>query len=350
MTTEAEPRVFRTPVPPPSIRGLRIRHFAGPGDYAGMNDAANASRLADGDDFITPLEGFASFYDHLVNCDRDRDLLIVVVDGRIVGYGRTSWALEDRGEAEAEGEAGAVRVHQTICFLRPDWRRKGIGRTMLAALIGRIEELRAELPPVTRIEAEAIGDVAVGGLEPLLQLFGFEPIRFGYQMLRPTLEDQPDAPLPAGLEIREVRDEHLRAIWDAADEAFRDGNGYRPSTEDDFQVFIADPLQADRTLWRVAWDGDEVAGQVRGYINAEANAAMGTNRGWVENISVRRPYRHRGLARALINETFKVLRARGATEGVLGVDATNPTGALRVYESMGFAPIRESRTYRKPIG
>jgi mycothiol synthase len=346
MTTKAEPRVFRTPIAPPPIPGLRIRHFAGSGDYAGMNDAANASRLADGDDFITPLEGFASFYDHLVNCDRDRDLLIVEVDGRIVGYGRTSWALEDG----AGGEAGAVRVHETICFLRPEWRRKGIGRTMLAALIARIEEMRAELPPVPRVEAEAFGEVAGGALEPLLRPFGFEPIRYGYQMLRPTLDDQPDAPLPPGLEIREVRNEHIRAIWDAADEAFRDGNGYRPGTEDDFQVFLADPLQADRSLWRVAWDGDEVAGQVRGYINAEANAAMGTNRGWVENISVRRPYRHRGLARALINETFKVLRARGASEGVLGVDATNPTGALRVYESMGFAPISESRTYRKPIG
>ena len=345
MTTEAEPRAFRTPVAPPPIPGLRIRHFAGPGDYTGMNDTANASRLADGDDFITPLEGFASFYDHLVNCDRDRDLLLVEVDGRIVGYGRTSWALEDG----ADGEVDAVRVHETICFLRPEWRRKGIGRTMLAALIGRIEEMRAALSPAARVEAEAFGDVAAGGLEPLLRPFGFEPIRYGYQMLRPTLDDQPDAPMPAGLEIREVRDEHLRAIWDAADEAFRDGNGYRPSTEDDYQVFLADPLQADRSLWRVAWDGDAVAGQVRGFINAEANAAMGTNRGWVENISVRRPYRHRGLARALINETFKVLRARGVTEGVLGVDATNPTGALRVYESMGFAPISESRTYRKPI-
>jgi ribosomal protein S18 acetylase RimI-like enzyme len=345
MTTEAEPRAFPTPIAPPPIPGLVIRHVVAPADYAGMNDAANASRLADGDDFITPLEGFATFYDHLVNCDRDRDVLVVEVEGGIVGYGRTAWALEDG----ADGEVGSVRVHETICFLHPEWRRRGIGRTMLAALIGRVEEMRTELPPVPRVEVEAFGNVADGGLEPLLRPFGFEPIRYGFQMLRPSLEDQPDAPLPAGLEIREVRGEHLRAIWDAADEAFRDGNGYRPATEDDYQVFLADPLQQERSLWRVAWDGDQVAGQVRGFINADANREMGTSRGWVENISVRRPYRHRGLARALMNATFKVLRERGMTEGVLGVDATNPTGALRVYESMGFHPIRESRTYRKPI-
>ena len=343
MTTEAEPRPFPTPIAPPDIPGLRFRHWAGPADYPGMNDAANASRMTDGDDFITPVEGFASFYDHLVNCDRARDLVLVEVHGTIVGYGRTLW----RDEGVAPGE---LRVHEVFCFLRPEWRRKGIGRAMHAALAARAAEVSAELPAVEQTEIEVWGAVGDGGIEALARSFGFQPIRYGYQMLRPNLDDQPDAPLPEGLEIRDVREEDLRAIWEAADEAFRDGNAYQPGTEDDYQVFLADPLQQDRSIWRVAWDGDQVAGQVRGFINADANAALGTRRGWVENISVRRPYRHRGLARALMNETIRILRERGMTEGALGVDATNPTGALRVYESMGFAPISESRTYRKPLG
>jgi GNAT superfamily N-acetyltransferase len=342
MTTRSAPRPFRTPLAPPAIPGLVVRHFAGPTDYPAMNDAANRSRMADGDDFITPVEGFASFYDHLVNCDRERDVLVAEVGGRIQGYGRTFW--------HGEGEDDGLRVHEVFCFLAPEWRRKGLGRTMHAALAARAAEVSAGLPVVERVELEISGSVGDGGLDALARMFAFSPIRYGYQMLRPTLDDQPDAPLPEGLEIREVEDRHLRQIWEAADEAFRDGNGYRPGTEDDYQVFLADPLQQDRGLWRVAWDGDAVAGQVRGFINADANAALGTRRGWVENISVRRPYRHRGLARALMNETFKVLRARGMTEGALGVDATNPTGALRVYESMGFAPISASRTYRKPLG
>ncbi len=282
-----------------------------------------------------------------MNCDRERDMLVVEVDGRIVGYARTYWELEERSKDDADGP---VRVHETICFLRPEWRRKGIGRSMLAALIGRAEAMQAELPPVARAEIEAYGEDGDGSHERMVRRFGFEPIRYGFQMLRPTLDDQPDAPMPDGLEIRDVQEEHLRPIWEAADEAFRDGNGYRPGTEDDYQVFVDDPMQSDRSLWRVAWDGDQVAGQVRGYINADANATLGTTRGWVENISVRRPYRHRGLARALINATFHALRERGMTEGVLGVDATNPTGALRVYESMGFQPTSRSTTYRKRLG
>lgn len=342
MTTSPHPRPFPAPIAPPPIPGLVVRHFAGPDDYPGMNDAANASRMADGDDFITPLDGFANFYDHLVNCDRDRDVLIVEVNGLIVGYGRTLWYAEESPDAD-------LRIHEVFCFLRPDWRRQGIGRAMHAALAARAAEVSTELPAVDRVEVEISGSVSDGGLDALARSFDFTPIRYGFQMIRPTLDDQPDAPMPPDLEVREVEDGHLRRIWEAADEAFRDGNGYRPGTEEDYQVFLADPLQRDRSLWRVAWDGDEVAGQVRGFINEDANAALGTTRGWVENISVRRPYRHRGLARALMNETFRVLRVRGMTEGALGVDATNPTGALRVYESMGFAPVNESRTYRKPL-
>jgi ribosomal protein S18 acetylase RimI-like enzyme len=168
-------------------------------------------------------------------------------------------------------------------------------------------------------------------------------------MVRPNLDPQPDAPMPAGLEIREVQPEHLRAIFDAADEAFRDEWGYRPATEADWELFLTDPLNADRALWRIAWDGDQVAGQVRSFINAEENERFGQKRGWVENIGVRRPWRKRGLARALIASSIDALRERGMTEGALGVDTENQSGALRLYESVGFRPVSHSTVYRKAI-
>jgi ribosomal protein S18 acetylase RimI-like enzyme len=102
-------------------------------------------------------------------------------------------------------------------------------------------------------------------------------------------------------------------------------------------------------LWRIAWDGDEVAGQVRGFINADENARFGQKRGWVESISVRRPWRKRGLAHALIASTIDALRERGMTEGALSVDTQNVSGALRLYESVGFRPVNKSSVYRKPM-
>ena len=88
---------------------------------------------------------------------------------------------------------------------------------------------------------------------------------------------------------------------------------------------------------------------VRGYINKDENELLGRWRGWVENISVRRPYRRRGLARALIGLTIRALRERGMTDGALGVDTENPSGALRLYESCGFAAVTREAVYRKPL-
>jgi ribosomal protein S18 acetylase RimI-like enzyme len=168
-------------------------------------------------------------------------------------------------------------------------------------------------------------------------------------MVRPNLDDLAPAPLPDGLEIREVRPEHLPAIWAAHVEAMRDHWGAVEPDDATYQQFLTDPMTSDSSLWRVAWDGDEVAGQVRSFINPEENARRGTRRGHTEFISVRRPWRRRGLARALIAASFPLLRARGMTEATLGVDTENPSGAFRVYESCGFVAVSRDTTYRKPL-
>jgi ribosomal protein S18 acetylase RimI-like enzyme len=334
-----DPAAFPLPTAPPEIPGLRFRHFAGPADFAGMNEAANESRIADGDDFITPLEGFANYYTHLSNCDPARDILIVDVAGTIAGYARGWWF----------AEADDTRILEIICFLHPDWRRRGIGRTMLAAMEARMLDVDRALPPAPAVFLQGGASGLAPGGEALLRGAGYVPVRHGFLMIRPTLDDQPDAPLPDGLEIREVRLEHMRAIWEAETEAFRDHWGWNQPTEETYQLFLTDPMQSDTALWRVAWAGDQVAGMVRSFINPELNARLGVRRGWVENISVRRPWRRRGLARALIAASFPLLRARGMTEGALGVDTENPTGALRVYESCGFRAVKRDTVFRRQL-
>ena len=64
---------------------------------------------------------------------------------------------------------------------------------------------------------------------------------------------------------------------------------------------------------------------------------------------MRRPWRRRGLARALIARSFRVVKEQGMTEAALGVDALNPNGALQLYRSMGFEVVKRHTTYRKPL-
>jgi ribosomal protein S18 acetylase RimI-like enzyme len=211
-----------------------------------------------------------------------------------------------------------------------------------------LRSLAAADPAPEKVLATFGGD-SVPRLEALALAAGFVPVRHGYSMVRPHVEDLPDSDLPEGLEIRPVRPEHLRPIWDAAVEAFRDAWGFVEPTEVDYQHYLTDPLDSQTDLWQIAWDGDEVAGQVRAFINEFENEQLGRKRGYTESISVRRPWRRRGLARALIGASIRQLRERGMTETALGVDTENVTGALRLYESCGYVPVARTSVLEKPF-
>lgn len=329
---------FETARPLTAIPGLVLRHLRAPDDYPHMNAIANAARATEGESFYTTDVQFAQFYDNLPDSDPLRDVVIAEVDGRVAAYGRAAWHEEPDGP----------RVYEVIPFIDPMVVGEAIFMIMVGVLEDRLREIAADHPSGEKLYETYGGDNAPER-DALLRGIGYEVVRHGYTMVRPTLDDLPDAPLPAGLEIREVLPEHMPAIWAAGDEAFRDAWGYRPSTDAEYQQFLTDPVMSDATLWRIAWDGDQVAGQVRSYVNDEENEKFGRLRGYTEHISVGRPWRRRGLARALIAASFPLLRARGMTEAALGVDTENVSGALRVYERCGFQPVSRTTTYRKPL-
>jgi GNAT superfamily N-acetyltransferase len=189
------------------------------------------------------------------------------------------------------------------------------------------------------------------GLTAMLEREGYLPARYAWEMVRPTLDDIPDFALPDGLEVRPVLPEQYRAIWDAATEAFRDHWGFAQPTEEDYQVWLNDKTIFQPHLWQVAWDvaTNQVAGQVRTFIDHAQNEKYNRRRGFTEFISVRRPWRRRGLARALIARSLNVQKEQGMTESALGVDSENLSGATRVYEDCGFRVVKQSAVYRKPL-
>lgn len=329
---------FRTAQPLAEIPGLVLRHVRRPDDYPGMNAIANATRAATGSDFTTTDDQFQVFYDHPSDFDRERDVVIVEIDGRLVGYVRGG----------IHQEADGPRIHEVLPFLDPAVPSDPLLPLMLGVMEDHLRGL-ATAGPAGGNFLQTFGGDAAPDREAIILRAGYEPVRFMYEMVRPHLDDLPDAPLPPGLEIREVQPEHVRAIWDASAEAFRDTWGFVEPTEAEYQHFLTDPIDSDTSLWRVAWDGDQIAGQVRSFINPVENERFGRLRGYTESISVRRPWRRRGLARALVAASFPLLRARGMTEVGLGVDTENVSGALRVYEGCGFRPVSRSATYRKPL-
>jgi mycothiol synthase len=319
---------------------LVFRGFQGPADYAGMMAVLNGSKDADQIQDVDTLETVTNTYAHLTNCDPYRDMLMVEVDGQLVGYARVYW-----NEA-----ADGSRIYSHLGFLLPQWRGQGIGRALLDFCERRLQDIAAQHAPGQPRFLQVVAMNTEVSKTRLLERAGYTPARYFYDMVRPDLENIPEAPLPAGLEVRPVRPEHYRAIWEANNEAFLDHWGYTPRSEEDYQTWLGEDVFQPEVC-KVAWDTatDQVAGMVLGFILEKQNAKFQRQRGWTEDICVRRPWRRRGLAHALIAESLRELRRRGMTEAALGVDTENLSGALGLYESMGFRPVKRHTVYRKPM-
>ncbi len=325
----------------PNIPGLVFRHFRGESDFPKMAAAVEASAEADQVERATTVEDIANLYAHLTNCDPYQDMILTEVDGKVIGYSRGWWFQEENGP----------RLYGFVGFLVPDWRRKGVGIEMLHWIENRLRTVASEHPAEEAKFFQAFLSESEVGLAAMLEKEGYQPIRYGWEMLRPTLDDIPAYPLPEGVELRPVLPEHYRAIWDASDEAFRDHWGYVQPSEEDYQNWLNDKIVFQPDLWQIAWDieSNEVAGQVRTFIDHAVNEKYNRKRGYTEFISVRRPWRKRGLARALIVRSLQVQKEHGMTESALGVDSENLSGATRIYEACGFQVVKKSINYRKAL-
>jgi mycothiol synthase len=314
-----------------------LRLFAGPDDYPALAEIYNSACRADGVESSETVESITSYYAHLSNSDPKQDVVFAEIDGVPVGYGRATWW------APYE----APPVYFSVCFIKPEWRNRGIGAVLLAHNETRLTEIAAGHDPGPKMLESYITETDLGG-EALLLQNGYEPFTYDANMVRPDLAGIPDAPLPVGLEIRPVSEDQVRAIWEADQEAYKDHAGASPPTTEDYERFLDFPHR-DTTLWKVAWDGDEVAGQVKSYIDPDENAQFGRQRGYTEEISTGRAWRRRGVARALIAASLRELAARGMDEAALSVHTENPNGAFRLYESMGFQVVRLFKDFHKPM-
>jgi len=327
----------------PTIPGLRFRGFRGEADFVHMTAIFNACMAADGIDLIHTVEDTAWDSKPREGFDPQRDLIFAEMDGEpnggLVAYSSLQHGQEEHGDA----------FYHSNGYVLPAWRRRGIGRAMLHYNNALSRKLAAENPPGKPCVVEAFAAEKEVGAGALLLGEGYEPKVYFASMVRADLDNIPSAPMPEGLEVRPVEPGHYRAIWEADAEAFRDHWGYVPRTEEDYQRWLDDPIGFQPELWKIAWEGDQVAGQVKGFINRDENEAFARRRGYVEFISVRRSWRRRGLARALIVQSLHELKARGMTEAALSVHTDNPNGAFHLYESVGFRQIRASILYQKPM-
>jgi GNAT superfamily N-acetyltransferase len=269
--------------------------------------------------------------------DLYRDLIIAAVDGQDVGFGRVRWSDEP-----------SRRTYGLNGFIIPEWRRKGIGQALLSWLEERTRILTGEHsttnPCFTHINATQYQV----GLHALVLQAGYGIKESWVLMVRPSLQDIPDTPLPEGLDVRPARPEQFPAIWYAVEEAYVPEGGPPPTGEipEDFK----NDANFQPELWQVAWEvrSGKVVGSVMTYINHAENKQLGILRGYTEGISTTPAWRRRGVARALISRSLKAQREVGMIESALVCNGENLNN-YKLYASCGFQEVKRDTVYEKPL-
>jgi GNAT superfamily N-acetyltransferase len=322
----------------PHIPGLTFRAWRGHSDLPFMLAVINGCKAEDKIERSETLENITNNYNHLEHCDPTQDMLIAEIEGRMIAYTRVTWNTQEDG----------LTFYQTFGFLLPAWRRQGIGSTMLTWTEERLRQLACSHEKTGPRFFQAGAADTEKGTTAMLEKAGYQPVRYEFNMSRPINDPLPEAPMPPGLEVRPVKPEHIRPIWDAMQEAFKDHWGFVEEGEEIYQAWQGQS-SFQPALFKVAWDGDQVAGMVLNFVDESENAEYKRLRGYTEGISVRRPWRKKGLARSLIVQSIQMFKDMGMTETALGVDSQNLSGALRLYQGVGYHQTKQFTIYRKPL-
>lgn len=181
--------------------------------------------------------------------------------------------------------------------------------------------------------------------EPLLRELerrGFALVRHSQRMAIDLGDPTPDPVWPDGIEVRAFRPGDERTFYEAQQETFADS--WEPDEEsfEEWAHWLLEGPSFEPDLWFLALDEDETAGYAICHPRPGAPDV-----GNVRLLGVRRPWRRRGLGRALLLHAFAAFRRRGFRGAALGVDAESPTGAHTLYESAGMHVAARFAIYEK---
>lgn len=229
----------------------------------------------------------------------------------------------------------------------PAWRRRGIGTAVFGWQAARARQRvqgRDGANAVLRSYAEADNPSAVA----LLESVGATVVRYFTEMTRPLDAGLPRVPLPEGMEFVTFSEESSERFRLAHNEAFLDHWGSEPRDPDSWKFTVGHPqFRAD---WSFAVQS---AGRIAAYqlasFDPESKEIFGYTEGYTELLGVLRDWRGMRLAPAMLTEAMRRFRDSGMEHAGLGVDTENPSGALKIYEQLGYTPVSRQIVFDLPL-
>jgi len=222
----------------------------------------------------------------------------------------------------------------------------------------RIEALRRGLEVARRHrqesgssewKARSGGYLADEAYASVMTELGMTPVRRFYRMqiesASPLIPDEAPA-LPPGVEMvpGAADDETRRIVYRIDRDAFSDHYGWADYPYDDWwEHMSASPSFNPDDWWLVTVEGEPAAICLLGEGRAQYNE------GYVMVLGVLKAFRGRGLAQLALQRAFVHYRDLGRRATLLGVDATNTTGAVALYEKVGMAPVMIMEAYEHAL-
>ena len=254
----------------------------------------------------------------------ERDSCLVVDDeDRAAGYAMV-WAREPR------------RRYLSFGVVHPEHRGRGIGTHLLGFLERRVREQDVDTAGAVLWNWVDLEDEAACRIA---EAAGFAQIRRHYTMMIDLVGTEVETSPPEGVSTRTCDESDAELIHSLLQETFAEHFGFTPLRYEQWRKQSYERSDTDLSMWLIA----SVGGKPVGFLIGRAKDDLG----WVEDLGVKKAFRKRGVASALLRHSFADFRKRGFSKAGLGVDASNETGAVRLYENAGMRAERVYVTYEK---
>ncbi|KPV50256.1 hypothetical protein SE17_28035 [Kouleothrix aurantiaca] len=316
---------------------LTVRPYAGEDDLPAITALLNHCDAVDRLDDNYAIDDLRlEFADPRIDTAKDLRLW-EDADGALLAFGQV-WM--DSSDDEVEGGL--------YWRVAPSARGSGIEDDILAWVTDRVLRQAQAEAKKARLNCGTRTEYAYGHTLP--QHAGMAVVRHYFQMRRPLDTPIEPAVLPAGFTLRHVASDADVAGWvDAFNLSFIDHYNFHPVTLETHRHWMQHPsYRPEHDLVAVAEDGTIAAFDLC-QIDPAENERNRRNDGWIGILGTRRGYRKLGLGRAVLLAGLHHLKASGVENARLNVDAENPTGALRLYESVGFSVLHSWQTYEKHL-
>ena len=231
--------------------------------------------------------------------------------------------------------------------VRPDLREEGIGRELFAwqndRALQQLATSQKTLPAWIMVYAEEKSTDAAA----LFTHAGFEKTRWFFALERKIAEPTPDFTPADGVTIERYSPRFSAATHVAKNDAFRDHWGSQPSTDEQWESMLKQEAFHEEVSYVALSPSGEVVGLLMTFVVEDDWKLQGFSSGYIGLVGVVREWRKKGIAQSLLARAFDGYRDAGYERAQLDVDAENPSGALGLYQSVGFTEKTRSIAFTR---